>query len=69
MLRESISTAFAIDVWQHRGVAISTALIVSGGDERLSHPVLMLVTEQAQISGDRRALHVAAGENNREVFQ
>jgi hypothetical protein len=29
----------------------------------------MLVTEQAQISGDRRALHVAAGENNQEVFQ
>jgi hypothetical protein len=37
-------------------------LIVFGGDERLSHPVLMPVTEQAQISGDRPALHFAAGE-------
>src|SRR3984893_5768100 len=34
---------------------------------RLSHPILMFVTEQGQISDDRRALHVAAGET-REAF-
>jgi hypothetical protein len=36
---------------------------------RLSHPVLMFVTKQGQVSRDRRAQHVPAGEALGGYFQ